>query len=490
MTAIASKVIAGGRNTGVHEAQEQRLALNAAAVARAMGGWLERGPAERRVDSVSIDSRTLARGDLFIAIRGDRVDGHAFVDAAMAAGAMGAVVAAGAAVPAARWPADAVLVRVDDTTRALQALARHVRRASGCQVVAVTGSTGKTTTKELTAAFLGLRFRVLRSSGNLNNHIGVPLSLLHLCARPDVAVVELGMNHAGEIRTLVSIVEPDVRVWTNVAEVHVAFFPSLDAIADAKAEVMEGASPAGVLVANADDPRVMARARRFAGIIRTFGMHASADVRATGVDDLGLDGTAATLHTQVGTRSLRTPLLGRGNLANVLAAATVALHYEVPLDAIVAEAAAPHPMLHRGEVLRLAGGLTLVDDSYNSNPRALENALEVIRREEQCGRRVAVLGEMLELGAQASSLHETCGRAAAAAGLAALITVGGEAARALGAAAVDAGLAPSAVWHAATSEEAAEKALAIVRPGDLVLVKGSRGIRTEVVVDRLAGEFS
>jgi UDP-N-acetylmuramoyl-tripeptide--D-alanyl-D-alanine ligase len=490
MTAITSGVIGGGENTGVREAQEQRLALTAAAVARAMDGRLERGPAERPVDDVSIDSRTLARGGLFVAIRGNRFDGHAFINAAMAAGAMGAVVETGAAVPATGWPSDTVLIRVDDTTHALQALARHVRRASGSQVVAITGSTGKTTTKEVTAAFLGLRFRVLRSSGNLNNHIGLPLSLLHLCARPDVAVVELGMNHAGEIRTLVSVAEPDVRVWTNVAEVHVAFFASLDAIADAKAEVMEGAGPAGVLVANADDPLVMARARRFAGTIRTFGMNPSADVRATGVEDLGLDGTAATLRTQAGTASLHTPLLGRGNLANVLAAATVALHYEVPLDAIVAEAAVLHPTLHRGEVLRLAGGLTLVDDSYNSNPRALGNVLEVIGREARCGRRVAVLGEMLELGAQAFPYHEACGRAAAAAGLAALVTVGGDAARALGVAAVDAGLAPSAVWHATTSEEAAEQALAIVRPGDLVLVKGSRGIRTEVVVARLAGEFS
>jgi UDP-N-acetylmuramoyl-tripeptide--D-alanyl-D-alanine ligase len=442
-----------------------------------------------RVDGVSIDSRTLAPGDLFVAIRGDRFDGHAFVDAAMGAGAIGVVVAGGALVPAA-WPADAVLIRVDDTTRALQALARHVRRQSGSRVVAITGSTGKTTTKEAAAAFLGRRYRVLRSGGNLNNHIGLPLSLLQLRAQPDVAVVELGMNHAGEIRTLVSIAEPDVRVWTNVSAVHSAFFASLDAIADAKAEVMEGAGPSGVLVANADDPLVMARARRFAGTVRTFGTHPSAHVRASGVEDRGLDGAVATVHTPAGSRSLRTPLLGRGNLANVLAAAAVALHYEVPLDAIVAEAAALSPMLHRGEVIRLAGGVTLVDDSYNSNPRALEIALQVVGGEQRCGRRVAVLGEMLELGVQASSLHEACGRAAAAAGLAALITVGGEAARALGAAAVRAGMAPSAVRHAATSEDAAETALAFVRPGDLVLVKGSRGIRTEVVITRLAGEFS
>ena len=491
MTGAARRAPAGGEDVGAREVQaREALVLTAADAARAMGGALERGPADRRVGGVSIDSRTLAPGDLFLAIRGDRFDGHAFVGEAMAAGAMGAVVAGGAAVPAAAWPADAVVIRVEDTVRALQALARHVRRASGSQVVAITGSTGKTTTKEAAAAFLGLRFTVLRSSGNLNNHIGLPLSLLQLRARPDVAVVELGMNHAGEIRRLVAIAEPDVRVWTNVAEVHSAFFASLDAIADAKAEVMEGARPASLLVANADDPLVMARARRFAGAVRTFGTHPSADVRAIGVEDLGLDGTAATLHAPAGERPLRTSLLGRGNLANVLAAAAVALHYEVPLDAIAAEAARLRPMPHRGEVVRLAGGVTLVDDSYNSNPRALEIALDVVGRERRCGRRVAVIGEMLELGAQAAALHGACGRAAASAGLAVLVTVGGDAARALGAAAVGAGMAPSAVRHAATSEEAAEAALGVVRPGDLVLVKGSRGIRTEVVVERLAREFS
>jgi UDP-N-acetylmuramoyl-tripeptide--D-alanyl-D-alanine ligase len=490
MTAIASRPIGGGEDQDVGETEARGVVLTVGTIARAMDGRVERGPADRRVEGVSIDSRTLAPGDLFIAIRGDRFDGHAFVDAAIAAGAMGAVVAGGAAVPAAAWPLDVALIRVDDTTRALQALARHVRRQSGSQVVAITGSTGKTTTKEATAAFLGRQFRVMRSTGNLNNHIGLPLSLLHLRSQPDVAVVEIGMNHAGEIGALVSVAEPDVRVWTNVAQVHSAFFASLEAIADAKAEVMEGAGPAGVLVANADDPLVMARACRFAGTVRTFGTDPSADVRASGVEDLGLDGTAAALHTPAGVTSLRTPLLGRGNLANVLAAATVALHYGVPLDVIVAEAAVLQPLLHRGEVLRLAGGLTLVDDSYNSNPRALEIALQVIGREQRCGRRVAVLGEMLELGAQALSLHEACGRAAASAGLAALVTVGGEAARALGAAAVRAGMAPSAVWHVAASEEAAEKALAIARPGDLVLVKGSRGIHTEMVVARLAGEFS
>jgi UDP-N-acetylmuramoyl-tripeptide--D-alanyl-D-alanine ligase len=490
MSQLCRDVNVGGEGVGVAEAHSERgFVLTADAVAEAMNGRLDGGRADTPIAGVSIDSRTLVSGDLFIAIRGERLDGHAYVDAAMKAGAIGAVVAGSAAPTAAAGRPDAVLIRGDDTTRALQALARHVRRASGSQVVAITGSTGKTTTKEVAAAFLGLRYTVLRSSGNLNNHIGLPLSLLQLRDRPDVAVVELGMSHAGEIRTLVSVAEPDVRVWTNVAEVHSAFFASLDAIADAKAEILEGAGPASVLVANADDPLVMERAGRFAGAVRTFGTDSSAEVQASGIEVLGLDGAGATLRTPAGTRPLRTPLLGRGNLANVLAAAAVALHYEVPLDAIVERAAGLRPLPHRGEVLRLAGGVTLVDDSYNSNPRAVEIALQVVGREQRCARRVAVLGEMLELGTKADALHEACGRAAAAAGLAALVTVGGEPARALAAAAIRAGMPASAVSHTTTSEEAADRAMAVVRPGDLVLVKGSRGIRTEVVVERLMGEF-
>ena len=465
------------------------LVLTAGLAAEAMGGRLVAGRRDEPVRGVSIDSRTLARGDLFIAIRGERFDGHAFVGRAMDAGAMGAVVTRQEATWTASWPLGGVLILVDDTTRALQALARHVRRASGSQVVAITGSTGKTTTKEVAAAFLELRYRVLRSSGNLNNHIGLPLSLLGLCSRPDIAVVELGMNHPGEISTLVAIADPDVRVWTNVSEVHSAFFPSLEAIADAKAEVLEGATSRGVLVANADDPLVMARARRFAGPVKTFGTNPSADVWASGIEELGLDGTAATVHTAAGTAALRTPLVGRGNLSNVLAAAAVALQYEVPLGPIVERAASLRPAPRRGEVIRLAGGVTLVDDSYNSNPRALQVALQVAARERRCARRIAVLGEMLELGDGSMALHEACGHAAASAGLDVLVTVGGEPARALGTAAVGAGMPAAAVSHAATSDEAAAMMVRLVRPGDLVLVKGSRAVRTDAVIERLTVEF-
>ena len=467
------------------------ISLSAAEIAAAAGGRVVSGDAARRIDRWSIDTRSLRPGDLFVAIRGDRFDGHQFVAAALAAGAAGAVVTATPALPEAGKAGPApLLIEVADTTRALQDASREIRRRSGAKVVAITGSAGKTTTKELAAEFLSVKYRVFRNRGNLNNHIGLPLSLLELRARPDVAVVELGMNHAGEIRTLVGIAEPDVRVWINVGDAHLGFFESGEAIADAKGEILEQARPTDVLVVNADDERVRARAGRFAGRTVAFGLSDAAHVRASGVQHLGLDGMTATVTTPHGEARMRLPLLGAGNLMNLLAATAVATELGVPVDAIAERAATVKPAAHRGELLRLPGGVTLIDDSYNSSPAALKTSLQILRAATGSARKIAVLGEMLELGAHANRLHEECGRAAADAGLELLIAVGGDPARTLGEAAREAGMGASAVIHVPTSDEAARVALEKIRPGDLVLVKGSRGIRTDVVVDRLKVEFA
>ena len=454
---------------------------------------MEQGDSHRDFERVSIDSRTIGAGEFFVAIRGDRFDGHTFIAAAMARGAMGVLVDTGAVAAtkdALAGQVDAVIVSAADTTRGLQAIARDVRTRSGARVVAITGSAGKTTTKEVAAEFLSTQYRVFRNRGNLNNHIGLPLSLLELRSRPEVAVVELGMNHPGEIRTLVAIAEPDVRVWTNVGDAHMGFFPSADAIADAKAEILEHARARDVLVANADDPRIASRMRSFAGRVVTFGIDQPADVRASRVLDRGLDGTAALVRTPAGEVELQTPLLGLGNLANVLAATAVAVQFDVPLDAIAASAARLHPAHHRGELLRLAGGLTLIDDSYNSSPSALKRALQTIKIASGSARKIAVLGEMLELGAHASRLHQECGAAAAGADLNLLITVGGAPAQALADEAIRSGMSAKSVVHVATSAEAAALTAEQTRPGDLVLVKGSRGIGTDVVVDRLKAEYA
>jgi UDP-N-acetylmuramoyl-tripeptide--D-alanyl-D-alanine ligase len=466
-------------------------------LAAAVAGRIVSGDPDQVVGNIVTDSRSLRAGDFFIALRGARFDGHQYVDAAFERGAMGAIVEAGrqahlkvkSNVEAELQVRQPVIVEVGDTTVALQDLAHAVREATDTKVIAITGSAGKTTTKDTIADFLSESHRVVKNKGNLNNHIGLPLSLMQLRDRPDVAVMELGMNHAGEISTLVAIADPDVRVWTNVGDAHLGFFESADAIADAKAEILELAEPHDVLVCNADDPRVMARASRFAGRIVSFGEADGASVRATEIEDLGLEGMRARVVTPAGERLIETPLLGRGNLANVLAATAVALEFGIPLDAIAAHAARLRPSDRRGAVHRLRGGVMLVDDSYNSSPSALKRALDVIAKEPRATRKVAVLGEMLELGAFSADLHREAGAAAAAAGLDALFVVGGEPARAVGEGAIAAGMAPARVTYFEQSAAAAPEIAAAIRRGDVVLVKGSRGTRTDLIADRIAEAF-
>ena len=469
----------------------EELRLTLAWVAEAVGGQVLSGDPSDVIGEVVTDTRRLRPGDFFVALKGPRFDAHDFVAEAFQKGAGGALVERGS-VSAGRLSGVGAggVVGVDDTTTALQNLAHAVRKASGTRVVAITGSAGKTTTKEAIAEFLTGRRRVVRNKGNLNNHIGLPLSLLQLRARPDFAVMELGMNHAGEISTLVAIAEPETRVWTNVGDAHMGFFASPDGIADAKAEILEGASADDVLVCNADDARVMARVGTFAGRTMTFGTSAHATVRACDVATLGIDGMSARMVTPAGERQIRTPLVGIGNLANVLAAATVALDFGTPIDDVVAAAARLRPADRRGAVRHLRGRTVLIDDSYNSSPAALAAALAVVAAEARAPRKVAVIGEMLELGDHAEVLHRRSGTLAADAGLQLLFAIGGESAQVLADAAIEAGMPASAVRYIRDSESAAEAIVAAVRPGDLVLVKGSRGIRTDVVADRIAAEFA
>ena len=463
------------------------IVLTAADVAAAVGGRLTRGDAAARFEhGFSTDSRRVGPGQLFIALRGERFDAAAFVDAAVGAGAAGVLAARGTAPPA----GDAAVIEVGDALAALQALGRHMRRLSGASVVAITGSAGKTSTKEAAAEFLATRYRVYRNAGNLNNHIGLPISLLELGSRPEVAVVELGMNHAGEIRRLVELAEPDVRVWLNVGDAHVGHFASVDAIADAKAEVLEGATASTRAVVNADDERVMARVRGFAGPVTTFGLSRGADVRAVDIAGRGTLGSTARLVTPVGEVAVDVGMPGRAPLLNVLAAAAIALGYGVPLDRIADTAAALAAAPRRGEVTRLGKGVVLVDDSYNSSPAALAHALDALRADTGAARRVAVIGEMRELGTFTLALHQESGRRAVEAGVDLLVAVGGAPAEALAEAAVGAGLGADAVRHWPSSELAAGPVAAMLRPGDVVLVKGSRGTRVDIVADRVKAEWA
>ncbi len=458
--------------------------LTAAEMAEAFGGTLVAGDGQTPLPDVSIDSRSLPAGALFVAIAGPRFDGHAFVDAAVARGAAGVVVSDVTA--AARVPAGVAVVHVHDTLRGLQQAANVVRRRAASRLVAITGSAGKTTTKEITAALLSTHCTTFRASGNLNNHIGLPLSLFELRTCPAMGVVELGMSGAGEIRRLVEIAEPEVRVWTNVGSAHLGHFASVDAIASAKAEILGLSDPDTVLVANAGDPRVMWHARGFAGRTITFGVDVRADVEVRDVEARGAEGMRGLLVAGGANRRFETPLLGDGNLANIAAATAVALDAGVAFDRIIETVASLGPAPHRGQVLHAPGGWTVIDDTYNSSPEALQGAIDTLAT--SAGRRIALLGEMLELGDESERLHAACGHALAAAQPDALVVVGGPSAAALAAGAIDAGLPAPRVSHEPTSDDLARRVRAIVRPGDVVLVKGSRGISMDRVVAALVGE--
>jgi UDP-N-acetylmuramoyl-tripeptide--D-alanyl-D-alanine ligase len=454
--------------------------LTLAAVVAATGGTLAPGGAEITFPGVSIDSRTLQRGELFVAIRGPRFDGHDFIAEAARRGAGAAVVHRDA--PA---PGTLPLVHVEDTTRALADLARHVRRLSSAPVVGLTGSVGKTTTKEMTAALLETRGSVLRTEGNLNNQYGLPLTLLRLRPEHTAAVLEMGMSAPGEIRALAAVAEPDVAVITRIAPVHLEFFASVDAIAEAKAEILEGLRPSGTAVLNGDDPRLRAIGERFGGRVAWFGRDRRYDVSAEGERTTSA-GTRFDL--RVGGRSVDAflPLAGPHFVSDFLAAAATAWALGIAPEAMAPVAAALAPAPHRGEVRHLGEGVTLLDDCYNSSPEALAAAVVALTLA-PARRRVAVLGDMLELGPSAPALHRDSGRALR--GRVDVVVGVGALARELLAGAREAGLDVAALHHLPTAAEAAPAVAAIVRPGDAVLVKASRALHLEAVVDALVCRF-
>jgi len=457
------------------------LPRSLAALAAAAGGKLQStAPAPGATfQGVSIDSRSIEPGQLFVAIAGPHFDGHDFVAAAASRGACAAVVARDVSVPPG-FP----LVRVLDTTRALADLARETRLAAGLPVVAITGSAGKTTTKDMTATLLETRGPVLKTEGNLNNRYGLPLTLLRLETRHTAAVLELGMSAAGELRELSDIARPDLAVITNVAPVHLEFFESVDAIARAKAEILEGLAPGGAAVLNGDDPRLRRIGESRAGRTLWFGRNRAFDVSAE-----AWRGTAFGMRfkLRIGEREVDValPLGGLPALANFLAAAAAAHALGVDAEAIAEAALRMRPARHRGEVLRLQGGVTLLDDCYNSNPVAVEAAVATLGM--AAGRRrVAVLGDMLELGASAAELHRSTGSRIAP-GLEVLAAVGPLAAHFLEGVRAVSGAAALVQFPDAVAAAAALPG--ILRPGDAVLVKGSRGAHLESVVDALLVEF-
>ncbi len=440
----------------------------------------------------SIDSRTIAAGELFFAVRGEHTDGHDYVENALGNGAVAAVVSM-------RWLAPAAvdeckLLRVPDEDSdcilaAMQRLARAVRRAwnrgGDKRVIGITGSAGKTTTKECIATVLETRFRVLKTEGNLNNHFGVPLQLLRLESEHQIAVLEMGMNHAGEIAALARIAEPDWAVISNVAAVHLEFFPEgIEGIARAKRELVEALPAEGFAFLNGDDERVARFGRAMKpgpgdGVL-LYGTHEDCRVRATDIEELGLAGTRFLVKADAQEHTVDLRLLGRHNVLNALAAVSVGLASGITLATCCEALEALRPTAKRGEVIAWHGA-RLIDDCYNSNPHALD-AMVTTLAQSRAERRILVAGEMLELGPEAAMLHAACGRAAALAGLDLIVGVRGLA-QSLVTAATEAG-AHALFFN--TPAEAGEWLRSCLRSGDLVLLKASRGVRLEGALEALA----
>jgi UDP-N-acetylmuramoyl-tripeptide--D-alanyl-D-alanine ligase len=450
---------------------------------RGTQGALAGGRLDGTVTGVSIDSRTCRPGDAFFAIRGAHQDGHAFVASAQAHGAAAAVVTH--LPPDGGLPPGFPVVLVDDTTRALQRLAAFHRRRHALTVVGITGSNGKTTTKELAAAVLARRFRVLKATGSFNNQWGVPLTLLEIEPEHQVAVLELGMNACGEIATLAGLARPSVGVVTTIAAAHLLGVGSLEGVQEAKGELVEAIPPDGVVVLNGDDPLVSALASRARGRVLTYGRTETADVRLGDVTVAG-DGLTFTLVSGGAPVPVRLPLAGRHNAWNAAGAAAVGVALGVPLpDAALALAQAA-PVKGR-LVWREAGGVRVLDDTYNANPTSLRAALDALLDgwERRPGRRLwVVLGDMLELGPHDERAHHDAGAWVAALPVDGLATAGP---RTRGTAAVARAAGCPDVASFDAPEDAATHVLTRVAPGDRVLVKGSRGMRMERAMDVLLG---
>jgi UDP-N-acetylmuramoyl-tripeptide--D-alanyl-D-alanine ligase len=424
----------------------------------------------------SIDTRTLQHGDMFFAVKGERLDGHDYVDAALAAGAVAAIVSKE------QYPRFAVksrLLVVEDTLAALQSLSSAVRRMWGKPVVGVTGSMGKTTTKECIAHVLSSRFRVLKSVGNLNNHFGMPLQLLRLEPEHEVAVIEIGMSHAGEITALSALAQPNIGVVTNVAPVHLEFFDSIADIARAKYELIASLPSGGTAVLNSEDEYVSQFGRDFRGKVVMFGIHKPADVCAENVVTRGEHGSEFDVSIGGLHERATLPLVGEHNILNALAAVAVAVELGIQPSTAVASLATISPADKRGEVVQL-NGATIVNDCYNSNPKALRAMVDALVSL-PAKRRIVVAGEMLELGSTGGVLHRECGEYIASRNIDMLLGVRGLASSMVEAARAK-GMKASFVT---TPEDAGEWLAREIREGDAVLFKASRGVRLEKALETL-----
>ena len=435
---------------------------------------LTSGDGSVMIDKVSTDSRTLKPGELFVALRGENFDGHNFVESAAKTGAAGAIVDS-------NWkgktPDSFALIRAKDTLQAYQQVAANYRKSLKLKVVAITGSNGKTSTKDFTASVLSRRFRVTKTEGNFNNHVGLPRTILEATSRDEVAVWEIGMNHPGEIAALSKIAAPDAAIITNVGVAHIEFMGSREAIADEKGALVEAVGVAGIVILNADDPfsaRIAPRARAKVVLAGTT----DGTIRASEVTQ-SEDGTEFTILEGAHRCRAQLPVPGLHMVQNALLAVATGRAFGVSLEMCAAGLAAA-PLAKARLQIKKVGGVEFIDDSYNANPDSMKAALRTLAELPAEGKRIAVFGEMRELGSESERGHREVGETAATLKIDQLIAIGNLAAE-IARAAKDAGLEKTAIVE--STSQAADLLGEIAAPGDLVLVKGSRLARTEQVIE-------
>jgi UDP-N-acetylmuramoyl-tripeptide--D-alanyl-D-alanine ligase len=449
-------------------------------------GSLIQGGASTFFRGVSTDSRTVAEGDLFVALKGPRFDGHHYALEALGKRAGGVLIEEDK-VGDIRWNGDRskAVIAVKDTLSALGDIARDWRRKQGIPLVALTGSNGKTTTKEMIAACLETTFPVLKTKGNLNNLIGVPLTLLTLTERERVAVLEMGMNAPGEIRRLTEIAEPDVGLITNIQMVHLEGLGNLERLKEEKGELFRRMRRDGTILVNQDDPRVMDLASHYPGQKITFGTEHAADVMAKEIRLRGARGTSFTLLLEGEAMEVRLPLLGKHFVPNALSAVAIACLFGVEVRQIkeALEKFQPFPM--RMEVVPLKGGTTLINDAYNANPYSTELALETLAEAKGKGRAIAVLGDMLELGSFTQEAHEQVGKKVSELSIDFLLALGEEASTVVQSA-IRHGFPMKRVRVVENHSEAISLLREMIQDGDWILIKGSRRMAMEKIVEGLA----
>ena len=436
-------------------------------VAQWAGGRLLAGCADAMVAAVCTDSRALKAGDLFVALRGENFDAHTFVAEAAKLGAIGAIVEKAPL----GLPSEFGVIEVSDTLKALQELSRHYRASLPVRIIGITGSNGKTSTKDFTAAVFAKKFRTSKTAGNLNNHIGVPLTLLSLGAESEIAIVEMGMNHPGEIAPLAALARPDAAIITNVGMAHIEFMGTREAIALEKGELAAAVGAQGTVILNADDDFSSTISARCKARVVSAGI-SKGDVRATDIEPIS-SGIRFRIHATGRCLNAELPVPGEHMVRNALLACAAGLDFGVTLEECVE--GLREPCLSKGRLQqKQIAGLTILDDSYNANPDSMVAGLATLAQQPGSGRRIAVLGRMGELGSESEAGHRRAGVAAGSHGLDCLIAVGDEAVWI-----ADSAHGVGEIIRVADTAQAAVALRDFAKDGDIVLVKGSRSAQME-----------